>query len=215
MQLGVLAVLGRVLTPADFGVLSAALVLVAFSSIVSHIGLGPALVQRPALEPRHVRTAFCTSLVLGGALGAALWFSAPLGGRFFQSAQVEPVLRVLSIVFPLQGLGAVAESLARRELRFRWLAQLDIKAYTAGHALVGVPLALSGWGVWALVAGQVVEAAARALLLLRTYRPVWGLPERRAVGELMSFGVGFTIAKVANFFAVRGDNLVVGHFLGP
>src|SRR5512147_2851372 len=58
LQLLVLIILARLLTPLDFGLVSAALIVVQFTSIFSQLGVGPAIVQRPALEDRHVRTAF-------------------------------------------------------------------------------------------------------------------------------------------------------------
>jgi PST family polysaccharide transporter len=73
LQLVVLGVLARLLTPAQFGVVSAALVVIGLSSIVSQLGLGPAIVQRPQLEQRHLDTAFTASLLLGLALGALIW----------------------------------------------------------------------------------------------------------------------------------------------
>jgi O-antigen/teichoic acid export membrane protein len=216
MQLGLLAALGRLLTPHDFGIVSAALVVIAFSGIVSQLGLGPALVQRMDVEPRHVHTAMTASLLFGFLLGGITWLGAPFASGFFHSSGVEPVLRALAFVFPLQGLSTVAESLARRQLQFRWLATLDVKTYGIGYVLVALPMALSGLGVWALVAGALVEALARTCLLLARFRPPRGWhTDRRSFGELMSFGGGFTVAKIANFFATQGDNLMVGHLMGP
>lgn len=216
MQLGLLAALGRLLTPQDFGIVSAALVVIAFSGIVSQLGLGPALVQRPELEPRHVRTAVTVSTLLGLALGGIIWLCAPLAAAFLKSDGIGPVLRTLALVFPLQGLSTVAESLARRQLQFRWLATLDVKAYGIGYVLVALPLAVVGYGVWALVAGAVVEAVARTGFLLARFRPPLGRrPDRRSLRELLYFGGGFTVAKVANFFGTQGDNLMVGHLMGP
>ena len=216
LQLAVLAVLARLVSPADFGVVSAALVVIGFSAIVSQLGLGPALVQRPDLEPRHVDTAFTASVLFGLLLGGVLWAVAPAVAGFFRTPGVAPVMQALAWVFPLQGLGTTAESLARRDLQFRWLALLDAKAYGLGYGVVGVGLALAGWGVWALVAGEVAEALCRSAILLRTRPPrLHPTLERRALRELLYFGSGFTVAKVANFFAVNGDNLVVGRMLGP
>lgn len=214
LQLAVLAVLARLVTPADFGVVSAAFVVISFSAIVSQLGLGPALVQRPDLEPRHVDTAFTSSVLFGLLLGGVLWAVAPLVADFFRTPGVAPVMRALAWVFPLQGLGTAAESLARRDLRFRWLAMLDATAYGLGYGVVGVALALAGWGVWALVAGEISEAVFRSVILLRSRARPRLMLERRALSELLYFGSGFTIAKVANFFAVNGDNLVVGRMLG-
>jgi O-antigen/teichoic acid export membrane protein len=77
-------------------------------------------------------------------------------------------------------------------------------------------LALQGKGVWALVSAQLAFTATNTVLLLIGRRPlvaVW--PERQAFRELVHFGGGVTLARIANFFALQGDNLVVGRYLGP
>src|SRR5213082_4060723 len=65
LQVAVVVVLARLLRPADFGVVSAALVVIGFSAIFSEIGLGPALVQRTELETRHLQAAFSASFLFG------------------------------------------------------------------------------------------------------------------------------------------------------
>jgi O-antigen/teichoic acid export membrane protein len=84
VQLLVLGILGRLLTPAEFGVVSAALVTIAFSNIVSQLGLGPAIVQRAELERRHIGTAFWRLGRPGdSARGYALGRGA-VGGKLLQ-----------------------------------------------------------------------------------------------------------------------------------
>lgn len=211
-----LAVLARLLSPREFGTVSAALLVIEFSSILSRLGLGPAVVQRQHLEPRHLQAAFTGSLVVGLLVGAAIWLLAPVAAVFFHNPQVEAVLKVLAWVFPLKGISAVAESLMLRELRFRWLANLDVATYALGHGLVAILLALAGFGVWALVAAAIVQTLVRSAVLLYMRRPPLGLwPEWQALKEMLYLGSGFTLAKLANHLALQGDNLVVGHWLGP
>lgn len=215
LQLIVLAILARLVTPADFGVVSAALIVIALSSIVSQLGMGPALVQRPTLEPRHIDTAFAASVLFDLALGAVIWLGAPLAAGFFGITAVQPVLRALAWVFPLQGLATVSESLMKRELRFRELANLDVISYGIGYGIVGVTMALLGFGVWALVVAQIAHNTIKTTILLWWQRPRIRIPERRAFSELMYFGAGFTVAKIANQIAAQGDYIIVGRFLGP
>lgn len=216
LQLGILAVMARLLAPTDFGVVSAALVVIGLSGIFSQLGLGPALVQRPELEDRHTDSAFLASIAFGLALGGLVWLIAPLAAAFFRIADVEPVLRALAAVFPLQGVNVVAESLAKRELRFRWLANVDVIAYGLGYGLVGIALAAYGLGVWSLVWGEIAKTVLRDALLLADRRPRLGrLPDGSALKELLYFGGGFTLGRVANYLALHGDALVVGRTLGP
>ena len=97
VQVLVLMALGRLLTPADFGLMGAAAVVVALSQIVSQVGVGPAVVQRKELNPTHVRVAFTISGVLGFVLGGAVWLSAPALAAFYRIPEVEPGNRVVRL----------------------------------------------------------------------------------------------------------------------
>lgn len=215
LQLVVVGVLARLVTPTAFGVVNAALIVSGFSIIVSQLGLGPALVQLPHLERRHIDTAYTFSGLFGLFLGAVLWVGAPLAAQFLRMPDVTPVLRALAWVFPLSGLQTVGQALLSRELHFSWLANLDVISYGLGYGVVGIVTALLGWGVWALVAAQIGQALGRTIVLL------WKHPPRLRLGfdggafrDLAYFGGGFTMARIANYVAVNGDNMIVGRFLG-
>ena len=216
LQLLILGLLARLLSPADFGVIAAAEVVIGFSAIVSQLGLGPALVQRPELEDRHIETAFSASVLLGLVLGAIIWFGASLASQFLHMPAMVPVLHVLAWVFPLQGMQTVASSLMSRELRFRWLANLDVITYAIGYGLIGVTTALLHWGVWALVAAQMAQTLLKTIVLLSQHPPRFrNFADRSAFHDLMYFGGGFTLARIANYVALNGDDMTVGRFLGP
>lgn len=216
LKVVVLIVLARLLSPAEFGIVSAALIVIGFSAIFSQLGLGPALVQRTQLEPRHISTAFAASVIIGLLLAGVLWVTAPAVARFFHMENSVEVLRALAWIFPIKGLSGVAECLVQRELKFRWLATRDVLSYGLGYGLVGIVLAWNGWGVWSLVVAQMTQTVLNTAILLSVRPPALRpLPSRRAFVELMNFGAGFTAARVANFMANQGDNLVVGRVLGP
>jgi O-antigen/teichoic acid export membrane protein len=216
MRLGVLVLLTRLLSPADFGVVSAAMVFITFSLNFSQLGMGPALVQRPALEARHTSTAFFASAGLGILVAAVVWAAAPLIAQFFHMDQLVPVVRALALVFPIAGLSVAPESLLQRELRFRLLANRDVLAYGLGYGVVGVVLALLGYGVWALVAAQLTQAVLRTAILLHSgppllrARPTWG-----SFLELMEYGVGQSVGRLGVILANQVDNLIVGRWMGP
>jgi O-antigen/teichoic acid export membrane protein len=215
LKVVVLILLTRLLTPADFGLVSAGLIVVSVSLNFSQLGLGPAVVQRSALEPRHLSTAFVASTTLGILIAGAVWVAAPLIAQFFRMDHLVPVLRALGLLFPIAGIGTVPESLLQRDLRFRLLANRDVLAYGVGYGGVGVGLALLGWGVWALVAAQLTQAVLRTIILLRAApaflraRPTWS-----SFLELMEYGVGQSAARLGMITANQVDNLVVGRWLG-
>jgi PST family polysaccharide transporter len=216
VQLFVLMALGRLLTPGDFGLMGAAVVVIALSQIVSQVGVGPAIVQRLELEPIHVRAAFTISGALGFVLGAGVWFAAPLLADFYRMPAVEPVLRGVALLFPIDGLNTVGESLLTRQLRFRLFAAIDLACYIVGYACIGVVLAWQGFGVWALVVANLSQITLRTIAMyLATRHPVRPSLNLRASFDLLSYGFGHSLAQVGTVLAQQGDNMVVGRWLGP
>jgi PST family polysaccharide transporter len=214
LQLLVLLILARILAPEDFGVVAAALIVVGFSLIFSQLGVGPALVQRAALEEKHIRTGFTLSLLFGVGLTGLIWMLAPAISLFFRIETLTSVVQVMSFVFLFQAVATVGEALLQRELRFRSLGIIEMLAL-GGFGVVGITLALLKLGVWALVAAHLVQALLKAALILRVEpHPKRLLLDRKAVRDLMVFGGGFTIARVGNYLSGQADNLVVGRFLG-
>jgi len=215
-QLVVLMALGRLLTPAEFGVMGAAVVVIAVSQIVSHVGVGPAIIQRRELEAVHLHVAFTISAVLGLLFGAVVWLAAPALAEFYRIPAVEPVLRVVALLFPLDGLNTVGRSLLVRQLRFRLFVTLDVGSYILGYACVGVLLAWQGYGVWAMVAASLSQSVLRTIAVNAATRPPVRLSlNRKASRDLLSFGFGHSLAQFALVISQQADNLVVARWLGP
>ena len=215
LQLFVLAILARALRPAEFGLVGTAMIVIAFSTIFSRLGIGPAIVQRGHIERRHLAAGFGASIALGLLTSAVVWLIAPEAARFFRMPQLTSIIRVLAGLFPINALAVVPSAMLQRELRFRWLANVEVVSHTIGYALVGVTLALAGWGVWALVAAQYAQATLEAIVLLRLRPPVLDeAPRWPALRDLLYFGGGHTVGRIGNYLAHELDNVVVGRWLG-
>ena len=213
IQLLVLMALGRLLSPAEFGLMGAANVVVALSQIVSRIGVGPAIIQRRDLEPLHVRVAVTLSCGLGLLLGAIVYFGAPAIAGFYRMPDLVPILRVVAFLFPLDGLNTVGKSLLSRDLRFRRWVTLDVGSYIVGYAVVGVALAWGGYGVWALVVANLAQVSLRTVAMYavtrHSLRPSLDV---RTARELLSYGFGMPILQVIGvreLLAQQGQRVVV------
>jgi O-antigen/teichoic acid export membrane protein len=215
VQLVVIMALGRLLTPADFGLMGAAQVVVAISQIVAQLGVGPAIVQRRELERAHIQVAVTLSGVLGLLLGAIVWLSAHQIAAFYRMAELEPVLRGVAVLFPLVGLNTVAQSLLTRHLRFRMFVALDVGSYIVGYALVGILLAWRGYGVWALVVANLSQVTLRTVAMyLVTRHPLRPTLNWRGGMDLLRFGFGHSLGQIGMVVSEQGDNFVVGRWLG-
>ena len=215
LSVAVLLVLARLLTPAEFGTVSAALLVINFSLVFAQAGVGPAIVQHPALRAEHIRSAFALSLYGGLILLALLLgFAEPLASMLTAKG-VVPVLQVLAWLLPIQGVTIVAESLLRRDLEFSALARAKSISFIVGYATVGISVALAGGGLWALASAHASQVITYSVLVIRRRpHPRSLLLDRRATRELLSFGGGFTLARLGNSLALYGDKLVAVRWLG-
>lgn len=216
LQIGILAILARLVTPAEFGLVSAAFVVIGFAAIFAHIGLGKGLIQHPALRREHIAMAFYISVFLALVFcGVTCVLAVPIA-NFFRIPSLAPILRVLSISFPLKAIAMIPESLLQRELRFQWLANRELASYAIGYGCVGVAFAFAGYGAWALVLAHLAQASVSTILLLVAQPiPLSILLKRTAFDDLLYFSGGYTLGRIANHFASEGDKFVVGRWLGP
>lgn len=214
MRLVVIAVLGRTLSSADFGVVAAALSVNVILFGIRDVGIGRALVQRKDIHDRHLSTTFAVSTYLGIVFTAILLVAAPWIGRFFQIEDSVDVIRALAVLFLLRGVALQSRMVCEREMRFNTVALIDAGTFALG-SLVAIGAAVYGAGPWALVLGYVVEEGVSAALYMIASRPHASLRiDGQSLRELMSFGVGQTITQMTGMGATYGDNWVVGHELG-
>ena len=215
LRIAVMIVIARLLLPADFGLVAGALVLIDFVEVFSDMGIGLVIVQRHQLEERHIRTGFTISALMGLAFGAAIWITAPWTAQLLRMEGLTTILRVMALVFPIDSLALVAAALLQRDLQFRTLARISVAAYVLGYGLVGVSLAVAGFGVWALVSAYLVQTLFVSIALIAVKPHAKRLMfELRTWKEMTYIGGGFTAAQIFNYVALKGDNAVVGRWLG-
>jgi PST family polysaccharide transporter len=216
LQAAVIMILARLLVPADFGVVSVALVVTGFVGIFGELGLIPALIQRETLEPVHLRTAFTGSLALAVLIGAVLWITSPWVARFFEMPAVAPMMCALALSPCIRAWAGVPSAMLQRAMRFRDISLANVVSYVVGFGLVGVGMGLAGLGAWSLVGAHLVQAVVHGVVLHVAW-PVSHRPgiDRKALRDLLGYGGGISLARLANYLATRGDNMVVGHALGP
>ena len=94
-----MAILARLLTPADFGMVGFATLVIAHLSVLQNLGLGPAVIQRKGDIEDAAQTVFVINLVLGAVFTILTILAAPFVAAFFDEPLVTPLLRVLAFSF--------------------------------------------------------------------------------------------------------------------
>lgn len=215
LQVAVQITLARLLPVDAFGLLAITMLVIGLGVNISEMGTAPALIQRPVITPIHVRAGFSLSVITGTVLTAAVWYLAVPAGVLFNTPAVTPVLRLVGFVFVLGSCGTTAEALLQRDMEYRRLLKVEVLSYAAGYVVVGLTLAMLGYGVWALAWATVIQTAVKSAMLLamsrHPMRPCFAAEESR---ELLDFGIGMSLSRLAYFAAQNGDYFVVARWLG-
>jgi len=207
-----IAILPRLVPPADFGVWAMAALAFGALTIVRNFGLVACIAQAPSLTARQQDAYFWTSVWLAFGCAALLALAAPLIARFYDTPLLTPVAWVLSLVLIIEGLGFVQTALLRRELRYDKVALIEGGGtlLTLGTTVICAFL----WrDVWALVAGQVVYGIWTTLAAALVHGRVPGRPRLESGGINYRFGLQLTSYNVVTYLA-NNIGLVAGYRLG-
>jgi len=195
--------------------MTAVMMVIAFSQIFCEAGMGKALIQRQTHIKEAANAAFMINIGLGVLIAGLLYlFAQPIAQTFFQDDRVTAVLQVMTLQVLLGALGSVQTALLQKEMGFKKLFWVRF-ATVSLPGLASIPLAMNGWGYWALVAGTLVGQFAQVLMLWRMshWRP--GFTRDSVVTkEIAGFGGWVGLSGLLGWFYVWVDSLIVGMYLG-
>lgn len=215
LTLVVFAVLGRLLTPDDFGLVAIVTAIMAVFAVFVEYGFAQSLVQRESVREVDVWTAFWTSLAAGLLLYLLLWLATPLIVLVFAEPQLAEIMPVSGLILLVSGLASVPAATLQRELKFKPLAARQLAGSLIGSA-VALVLAFIGAGIWALVLQPVIAATAGAMVLWIAAR--WRPRFQYSVASLKAswtFSAQVVVIELLNALQSNVDKFIVGFFFTP
>jgi O-antigen/teichoic acid export membrane protein len=211
----VAAIVAHFVAPVAFGLVALASVAVVALTTLQESGLGLALIQRRSDVEAAAGTVFVFTTTAAAAMYAVAFAAAPLLARVFSQPRLTDVLRVLALTLVIRGVALVPGAMIERELAFASRAKGEL-AGAIVQAIVAVPLAIGGLGVWSLVAGQLAAQAVQSATfwVVTPLRPSPRLFEFGLLRELSRFGRHVTAANIVYFIDTNLDTATVGRLLG-
>jgi O-antigen/teichoic acid export membrane protein len=207
-------ILARLLAPEQFGLMGYALIAIQYLDILNTFGLDVAVISRRDRVEEAANAAFIISFLMSGLLVGLAWFGAPAIAAFFDEPRVVELFRTLAIVLPLSALSMVPQAMIKRELRFKAKLIPDVGRSLAKGGC-SIVLALTGFGVWSLVWGQIAGEAVSTIILwiVARWRPTLRF-DRQVTGEMFTFGLHMISVGLGGALRNNVDYLLVGRLLG-
>lgn len=172
VSLVVTILLARILMPEDYGIIAIIMVFINVANVIVDGGLNTALVQKKDADNTDFSTIFYFSMGFAAMLYAILFAAAPYIGRFYDNNLLPIVLRVLGINLFFNSFNAIQSAYVAKHMMFHKLFYCSLVA-TLVSGIVGLAMAYSGSGVWALVGLQITMQVVLALAMWCTicWRP--------------------------------------------
>jgi lipopolysaccharide exporter len=207
--------LARILSPDDIGLFGLVLVVLSILERFSDTGLESALVQKRDRIEDYLDSAWTVLLLRRVLLALSIAVLAPAIAGFFDEPRATPLFQLLGLSIFIHAFTNIGVVLYRRELEMGRQAIHSFSGMVVDLA-VSISLALYLRSAWALMFGLVASrlVSVGVSYLVHPYRPRFRL-DGGQTRELARFGRWVFANKALNFFASRGDNLVVGKVLGP
>lgn len=208
-------ILARLLTPYDYGCIGMLNIFMVLANTFIDGGFASALIQKKRPSQVDYSTIFFWNMGMSAVMYAVLFFSAPAIARFYGIPQLSTVLRVQGIVLFINAFNLIQDNLLRKKINFKVISIVTIITSIISLTIT-IWMAYKGFGVWALVAQNIVSASITTIVFwfYVKWRPTWVF-SWASFKELFSFGFYMFLTSLLNKFSTQIQGLLIGKVYNP
>ena len=208
------AILARILSPKDFGLLGMAVLITGVVRLFGNLGLGAALIHKKNIDDEYLSTAFWSSLLVSTGLTIIAIILAPFAALFFNEPITKWIIICLSANFIISSFSSVHRTLLSKDIKRKKIAFIGIVSRFI-RVIIILACALAGMGFWSIVVGMIVEGILKTSLFVFTahWRPSFQF-NRTKFKELFHFGRNIYGQGFLNYFNQNMDFIITGRLLG-
>lgn len=210
LQFVVNLILARLLVPEDFGAIGMLAIFIAVSQVLIDGGFGSALIQKKEPTQTDYSTIFFWNIGFSTMLYFILFLISPAVSKFFSMPILSSVLRIMGLTLIVNSIFGIQKNRLQKQLAFKLLAITELSAYVMG-AIVAISMAYYGFGVWSLVAMQLVAGLA-SIVVLRIITHWCPSPcfSMQSMKELFGFGGYILIASLLQEICKNLQGMIIG-----
>ncbi len=208
------AILSRLLTPSEYGILAVITVFTVFFSILCDMGLGSAVIQNKELTEKDIASIFGFSLHLAIILAIAFCvLSIPIS-LVYNNEVYKPICFILSIAIIFDTANMVPNALLLKEKKFA-IVGLRMLVVNIITGVLTVVLAIIGFKYYALAFQSVIASVITFIWNYRSTKPRFQFRyDKKSIGKIKSYS-GFQFGfSLVNYFSRNLDNLLIGKMMG-
>ena len=181
-------VLANILTPEEYGIMAMVTIFIAVSNSIVDSGFSNALIRKTNIRSVDYNTVFYFNLIVSIFLYLILYVSAPAISVFFKEPVLVDVMRVIGWILIINAFAIIPRTIFVRNINFKAQTKVSLIA-SVSSGVIGIGMALAGWGVWSLVGQQLSRQLLNTVFLwiFCRWRPLWEF-STQSFKELFGFG---------------------------
>jgi len=213
LSLLVTAILARILTPNDFGIIAIATVIITFFNMISEIGIAPAIIQYKELSSNDISNIFSLTVYIGIICSIVFFLISPYIATFYHSEILVNILQYLSVSLLFATLNIVPNALFYRDKKFKFISirtffiQLIV-------GIISVISALLGLGVYSLLIPPILSNIILFIVSYVYYPQVFTFYiSKEPIKKIFSFSSYQFLFNIINYLTRNLDKLLIGKFI--
>lgn len=209
------AILSRLLTPDEYGIVALVTVFVTFFNLLSDFGIGPAIIQNHSLDENDIKSIFSFSILIGTILALLFFVSAPLISNFYDNQELILISHLLALSILFNSYQIVPRALLQKKLKFKQIGLISIIIQLI-TGIIGIVLALLGFSYYSLVIQSVLSAVLLFGIFFKL-APIKFTPkiQKTSIQKILKFSSFQFLFNFINYFSRNLDSILIGKYLGP
>lgn len=214
ISLVVTAILARLLSPDDFGVVAVATIIINFFSIFTNIGFSSAIIQNKELTKKDYWNIYSFTIWLGLVLGGLFFLSSQMIADYYGNVQLVPICRLLSVSLFFSAASTVSNSLFFKDKDFKFIAYRTLFIQILSGVL-SVIAAFVGAGLYTLTIQPILSSLLIFVVSLNKYPQKFCLTlGLESVKRIWNYSIYQFLFNLVNYFTRNVDKLLIGKFMG-
>lgn len=182
-------IIARILSPDEYGIIAMLAIFMAISQSIIDSGFSNALIRKNDRKEIDFSTTLYFNVVISTLIYGILYLISPFIASFYGIQELESIIKVVGTTLIWGALSIVQQSILTINVDFK--TQMIVSLFAAIlSGIIGIIMAMSGYGVWALVGQMVTVSIFRtiALWLVAKWRPITGF-SKESFKNLFGYGL--------------------------
>lgn len=212
LQIVFTAILARLLTPADFGIVVMALLFIRFIKMMTQIGFGTAIIQSQDITQAQISAIFLIQISIACFISLFCYIAAPLAANFFNQEKLIELIHILTWIVIINSF-AFPQIILQKNMQFGGSSILEMLSMIVSN-IIGIIMAFKGYGIWSLVFRQMTQAIifSTGIWIIAKWIPV--KPQFSGIKKLFNFGLYMLGSKIFHYFSQNLAAIIIGKFIG-